>query len=73
MSTEESRLDELVAELDDDAVRAGFVSQGFVSNVVATARWQRVLKNALDAVEKLVESIATGLKLAAGGKDDRSR
>ncbi len=72
MSTQDERLDELVAELDDDADAAS-ASQGFVDNVIATAKWQRVVKNALDTLEKLLESIATALKLAAGGKDDRKR
>ncbi|MDH3226820.1 MAG: hypothetical protein OEM67_06990 [Thermoleophilia bacterium] len=72
MSTDERRLDELVAELDDDADRAGSATQGFVDNVVATARWQQVLKNSLDVLEKLVESIAAAAKLALGGKDDRN-
>lgn len=73
MSTEETRLDEIVAELDDDADRAGPVSQGFVDNVVTTARWQQVLKSALDALQKLVDSIAAAAKLALGGKDDPNR
>lgn len=73
MSTDETRLEEIVAELDDDADRAGSVSQGFVDNVVATARWQQVLKSALDALEMLVESVAAAAKLALGGKGDPNR
>jgi hypothetical protein len=73
VSTEETRLDELVAELDDDAAKARPVSQGFVDSVVAAARWQRVLKGALDSLERLVESVAAAAKLALGGKDDRRR
>ena len=71
MSTDQDRLDELVAELGRDG-EAG-VSDGFVDRVIATARWQRVLKGVLEGLEKFVGAVAAVTKVGMGAKDTPPR
>jgi hypothetical protein len=68
MSDDQERLDELVDELNSEGDRAGHPSMGLVDDVVATARWQAVVRRALGNLVGLAGSIGEAARIGMGGK-----
>lgn len=66
MSRQDGRLDELLAELTDDA-NAADPRLGLVDSVINTARWQLVVRRALGSALKVVDAAAEALRIGLGG------
>ena len=65
-----ARLDELLSELRDDPPTG---SQGLSQRIVATARWQRHARSALNSIGGLAAALAQGAAVLIGTRRSRNR